>query len=92
MLKFLQNQLDDITDDFIDNIKNNKKDDMEIISSIKRISDITSAHFMAEIKDIERFENHRKLSAYAGLDPAIKELGKMYYRVRISKKGSKSLR
>ncbi|MGA1863418.1 IS110 family transposase [Deferribacter thermophilus] len=92
MLKFLQNQLDDITDDFIDNIKNNKKDDMEIISSIKGISDITSAHFMAEIKDIERFENHRKLSAYAGLDPAIKESGKMYSRGRISKKGSKSLR
>ena len=92
MLRFLQEQLDDITNDFIDKINKNKKDDMDIISSIKGISHITSAHFLAEIKDIERFENHKKLSAYAGLDPAIKQSGSMYSRGKISKKGSKSLR
>ena len=92
MLRFLQEQLDDITNDFIDKINKNKKDDMDIISSIKGISHITSAHFLAEIKDIERFENHKKLSAYAGLDPATKQSGSMYSRGKISKKGSKSLR
>jgi transposase len=92
MLKFLNKQIEEITENFLDEIKRNKKDDLEIIKSIKGISDITSAHFLAEIKDINRFENKRKLSAYAGIDPSIKQSGSMYSRGRISKKGSKSLR
>ena len=92
MLEFLQKQLNDLTNDFIDSIRKNKKDDMEIISSIKGISSITSAHFMAEIKSIDRFENAKKLAAYAGIDPSIRKSGKMYSKGRISKKGSKSLR
>ncbi len=92
MLNFLNQQLKEITEKFLDEIKKNKKNDLEIIKSIKGISDITSAHFLAEIKDIDRFENKRKLAAYAGIDPSIKQSGSMYSRGKISKKGSKSLR
>jgi len=92
MLRFLNQQIDEITENFLDEINKNKKDDLEIIKSIKGISDITSAHFLAEIKDIDRFENKRKLAAYAGIDPSIKQSGAMYSRGRISKKGSRSLR
>ncbi|MGA1847693.1 transposase, partial [Deferribacter abyssi] len=62
------------------------------ITSIKGINDITAAHFLAEIKDINRFANKGKLAAYAGIDPAIKQSGSMYSNGRISKKGSRSLR
>ena len=41
MLKFLNQQIDEITENFLDEIKRNKKDDLEIIKSIKGISDIT---------------------------------------------------
>lgn len=93
MLIFLNEQLENITNDFINRINSSKKDDMEIITSIKGISDTTAAHFISEVKDIKRFENRNKLSAYAGIDPAIKQSGSsIYSNGRISKKGSKSLR
>lgn len=93
MLSFLNEKLDNITNDFIDKINQFKKDDMEILSSIKGISNITSAHFLAKIKDISRFQNSNKLSAYAGIDPSIKQSGSSINpKGRISKKGVKSLR
>lgn len=93
MLTFLNQKLDNITNDFINKINQFKKDDMEILSSIKGISNITSAHFLAEIKDINRFQNSNKLSAYAGIDPSIKQSGStINSKGKITKKGSKSLR
>ena len=86
MLEFLQKQLNDLTNDFIDSIRKNKKDDMEIISSIKGISSITSAHFMAEIKSIDRFENAKKLAAYAGIDPSIENLERCIPKGELVKK------
>lgn len=38
------------------------------------------------------FENRRKLSAYAGIDPSIGRFGSLYARGKIGKKGSRSLR
>lgn len=93
ILSFLNQKLDNITNDFIDKINQFKKDDMEILSSIKGISNITSAHFLSEIKDISRFQNSNKLSAYAGIDPSIKQSGSsINSKGKISKKGVKSLR
>ena len=92
MIKFLSAELDKITNEFIDIINKNKKDDMEILNSIKGISDTTAAHFLTEIKDIKRFENSKKLAAYAGIDPSVKQSGSMNQKGRISKKGAKSLR
>ena len=92
-LIFLNEQLDEITKIFIDEINKSKKDDIDIIKSIKGISDTTAAHFMSEIKDIDRFENKNKLIAYCGTDPSIKQSGSSIYgRSRISKKGSRTLR
>ncbi len=92
-LIFLNEQLDEITKIFIDEINKSKKEDIEIIKSIKGISDITAAHFISEIKDIERFENKNKLIAYCGTDPSVKQSGSSIYgRSRISKKGSRTLR
>jgi len=92
-LIFLNEQLEEINKVFIQQINNSKKDDIDIIKSIKGISDTTAAHFINEIKNIERFENKNKLIAYCGTDPSIKQSGSSIYRKgKISKKGSKSLR
>jgi len=92
-LMFLNEQLEEITKIFTEKVNDSKKDDIDIIKSIKGISDTTAAHFMCEIKDIDRFENKNKLIAFCGTDPSVKQSGSSIYgRSRISKKGSKSLR
>ena len=92
-LMFLNEQLEEITKVFTEKVNNSKKDDIDIIKSIKGISDITAAHFMCEIKNIDRFQNKNKLIAFCGTDPSVKQSGSSIYgRSRISKKGSKSLR
>ncbi|MHB1647007.1 MAG: transposase [bacterium] len=74
-------------------INGSRKEDIEILKSIKGISDITASHFMAEIKDIAKFENRNKLIAFAGTDPGIRESGtSLKISGRISKRGSVSLR
>lgn len=93
MLKFLNEQLEEITNEFINKINSSKKDEMEILTSIKGISNTTAGHFLAVVKDISRFENRNKLSAYAGIDPSFKQSGKsIFAKGPVSKKGSKSLR
>ncbi len=93
MLLFLMEKMDKLTNTFIDAINQSNKDDMEIVSSIKGISDITASHFLAEIKTIERFESKSSLIAYAGTDPSVQQSGTRLHRGgRISKKGSSSLR
>ncbi len=93
MLLFLMKKMDKLTDSFVYAVSNSSKDNMEIISSIKGISDITASHFLSEIKNINRFESKGSLIAYAGTDPSVKQSGTSLHRNgRISKKGSSSLR
>ena len=66
---------------------------MDSITSIKDISDTTATCFIAEVKDIAGFVNRNKFAAYAGIDPSVRQSGaSLNARVRISKKGSKSLK
>ncbi|MGC8779183.1 MAG: transposase, partial [Candidatus Caldatribacteriaceae bacterium] len=92
MLRFLNQKLQEITEQFIEEIKKNQKDTFELLKSIQGVSDVTSAHFLVAIKDRSRFENRRKLATYAGIDPSIRQSGSRYTRGRIRKKGSRSLR
>ncbi|EDP73215.1 IS110 family transposase, partial [Hydrogenivirga sp. 128-5-R1-1] len=48
--------------------------------------------FIAEIEDISRFENAKKLISYAGTDPVVKQSGKWKVRMSISKQGNPFLR
>ena len=92
-IEFLEANLKEITDSFIDEIKKTNKDDLNIISSIKGISDITAAHFIAEVKDVKRFSTRNKLIAFAGTDPSIRQSGtSINSSGKISKKGSRTLR
>lgn len=70
------------------------KKDMEYLTSIKGISDYIASVVLSEIKNIDRFDKKKQLTAFAGLDPSIKQSGK-YVRKQgnhISKRGSKYLR
>lgn len=92
-IEFLEANLKEITDLLVEEIKKTNKEDMDILSSIKGISDVTAAHVMAEIKDIKRFSTNKKLIAFAGTDPSIRQSGtSINSGGRISKKGSRTLR
>ena len=65
----------------------------ELYLSIPGIGPITAALLVAELKDIRRFDNIKKLTASCGLDPTIVQSGKtINYHGPISKRGSRNAR
>jgi transposase len=63
------------------------------ITTIPGIGNVLGASILAEIGDISRFSNPKKLVAYAGLDATVHESGQFTgTRSRISKRGSPYLR
>lgn len=65
----------------------------EIYVSIPGIGPYLASTLIAELKDIRRFENHKKLTAYCGFDPTIIQSGKsVHYNGPISKRGNSTAR
>lgn len=65
----------------------------ETISSIYGIGEFTASIIIAELGDINRFNNIKELTAYCGLDPSIKQSGKSIdIHGPISKSGNKYMR
>ena len=63
------------------------------INSIFGIGEFTTSIIIAEIGDINRFNNIKELTAYCGLDPSIKQSGKsVNIHGPISKSGNKYMR
>ena len=63
------------------------------INSIFGLGDLTTALIIAELGDINRFNNIKELTAYCGLDPSIKQSGKtINIHGPISKSGNKYMR
>ena len=63
------------------------------INSIYGIGEFTTAIIIAELGDINRFNNIKELTAYCGLDPSIKQSGKSIdIHGTISKSGNKYMR
>ena len=70
-----------------------KTKNTEILKSVTGISSILSAAIEGEIGDIAQFENAKKLVAFAGLDPKIKQSGKCLNSTgKLTKRGSSHLR
>ena len=70
-----------------------KHPNYECIRSIPGISDNLGSRLLAEIGDISRFSNYKKIIAYAGIDPMIYQSGERKgEHLNISKKGNKKLR
>ncbi len=65
----------------------------ESINSIYGIGEFTASIIIAELGDINRFNNIKELTAYCGLDPSIKQSGRSIdIHGPISKSGNKYLR
>jgi len=68
-------------------------EEVELLKTIPEISTISAASIIGEIADISRFSSVKKLRAYAGIDPSVKESGiSVRGRSTISKGGSPYLR
>jgi transposase len=65
----------------------------EIIFSIYGVGETSTAQIIAELGDINRFENIKQLNAFCGLDPTIVQSGKsINYNGPISKRGNRNAR
>lgn len=64
----------------------------DLLTSIDGIADRTAALLLAELGDVQRFDNSRAVTAFAGLNPKLQESGKLKGHVRISRMGSARLR
>ena len=64
-----------------------------IINSIYGVGETSAAQIIAELGDINRFENIKQLNAFCGLDPTIIQSGKsINYNGPISKRGNRNAR
>lgn len=66
--------------------------DINIITTIKGIGKVSACQFLAEIGDLRRFDNKKKVVSYIGTDPVIKQSGKYKGEWHISKKGNRHAR
>lgn len=65
----------------------------KIINSFYGIGEVFAAELLGELGDITRFDNHKQLIAFCGLDPAIVQSGKsINVHGAISKRGDKYVR
>ena len=72
---------------------NNLINIVDIINSIYGIGETSTAQIIAELGDINRFENIKQLNAFCGLDPTIIQSGKsINYNGPISKRGNRNAR
>ncbi len=62
------------------------------IMSVPGIGILTAGIVLGELGNLSRFSSHNQLTAFAGLDPSIKESGRSSKTGRISKRGSPMLR
>ena len=85
------NKLNEVKKDLVNLAK--KTPYFNIINSIFGIGEISTAQIIAELGDINRFENIKQLNAFCGLDPTIVQSGKsINYNGPISKRGNRNAR
>ncbi len=93
VLIHLESHLKELTAMMIDLCRSDMGDDIDIMTSLRGIGDKTATNFLVEMGgDIEKFKDHRKLIAMAGLDPAIYQSGQHNGQGRITKRGNRHLR
>ena len=91
-LAFLEKRIMDMEKRLIDEAHKRYQKPMAILTSFKGMGNILASQFLSEVGDIHRFQNYKKLIAYAGTDPVIKESGLAKSKGGISKRGSAHLR
>ncbi len=91
-LQHLQGRYEELTKILTEYCKASMLEDFEIITSIDGISKCTATTFLAEIGCIGNYASHKKLIAFAGIDPTVYQSGKFEGSSRISKRGNRHLR
>lgn len=91
LLGHLQDELDAVTQNLVQSCQAQAPAAMAILNSICGLSDVLSAHFLAETHQ-HSFPAAKNLIAFAGIDPAVYESGQWKGRGHISKRGNASLR
>lgn len=67
--------------------------DIDILESVPGLSSLSARGVLAEIGDILRFSDRKKLIAFAGYDPKLTESGtSVHHSGKLTKRGSPSLR
>ena len=69
-----------------------KFNEIELLKSIPGISTFSALVIIAEIGDVNRFPDEKKIFSYAGLVPSVHKSGEKIYYGRITRQGSKYLR
>ena len=93
LLLYVQEQLAETTKILASLCTEKMKKDVEILTSIKGVGEITALNFVVELGgDITLYENDKKLIAAAGLDPSTYQSGKYDGSSKISKRGNRHLR
>jgi transposase len=89
----LEEHLQELTDILIELCQGKIQGEMDILTSMKGIGEKSAVNFLIEIGgDMKQFENHKKVIAMAGLDPALYQSGKIDRKGKISKRGNRHLR
>jgi len=91
-LQHLQERYEELTKIMTEYCVSSMLEDFEIITSINGISKRTATTFLAEIGYIGNYASHKKLIAFAGIDPTVYQSGKFKGSSRISKRGNRHLR
>lgn len=68
------------------------RSEYQVLISFPGIGETTAVRLIGELGDIRRFENHKQLNAYVGIDVQRYQSGKLEYRDRINKRGNRQLR
>jgi transposase len=64
----------------------------EAVQALRGVGPVLAAVFVAEIGDVSRFDNPRRLCSWAGLTPRLRESDSHSHRGHITKQGSRLLR
>ena len=88
----LQERLDEVTKLLSDLCKATRVEDLKILRSIKGVGPKTAAPFLAEMGKVDNFLSHKKLIAFAGMDPSVHQSGKFMGMSKLSKRGNRHLR
>lgn len=69
-----------------------EKTEFKILISFPGIGEATAVRLIGELGDIRRFNNHKQLNAYVGIDIMRYQSGNTYYKDKINKRGNNKLR
>jgi len=91
-LLHLQKRRDELTKAITKYCEASIVEDLKIVTSIDGIGNNTATTFLSEIGRIDNYASHKKLIAFAGIDPTVYQSGKYEGASKISKRGNRHLR